>query len=207
MASSLRGVMRAIGRQIGRLLRWLGERLRGLVPTGVPGAPPAVGLSWIVAVLAAIALAAAGAIAWRKLRARHAIQVNPTGGGPVRLDSVDLTADLLPEESWLALAERSLAEENFRFALRALYLASLAWLGRQKFITIHPGKTNHEYERELRRRARPSPETRALFADNVAAFERAWYGEHEVAAGDLGQFRERFALLKEKLSRPVGVAA
>jgi hypothetical protein len=207
LATSLRGVMRALGRMIGRFLRWLGDRLRSAVPAGTPGAPPTIGLTWIVAVLAAIALAAAGGIAYRKLRERPAIQATPTGAGPVRLDAADLTADLLPEESWLALAERSLAEENFRFALRALYLGSLAWLGRQELIVIHAGKTNHEYENELRRRARPAPETRGLFAANVAAFERAWYGEHEVEACDIALFRQRLGALKQALARPGGVAA
>jgi Domain of unknown function (DUF4129) len=207
LAASLRNVMRAIGRQIGRFLRWLSDRLRSAVPAGTPGAPPAISLTWIVAVLAAIALAAAGRIAWHKCRARPAIQAKPTDAGPVRLDAADLTADLLPEESWLALAERSLAEENFRFALRALYLASLAWLGRQELIAIHPGKTNHDYENELRRRARPALETRGLFAANVEAFERAWYGEHGVEAGDIALFRDRFGALKQALARSAGVAA
>jgi hypothetical protein len=207
LANSLRSVIRALGRMIGRFLIWLGDRLRSAVPAGTPGAPPTIGLTWIVAVLAAIALAAAGGIAWHKLRERPAIQAKPTDVGPVRLDAADLTADLLPEESWLALAERSLAEENYRFALRALYLASLAWLGREELIAIHPGKTNHEYENELRRRARPAPEACALFAANVAAFERAWYGEHEVEAGDIALFRERFGALRQALARPRGVAA
>jgi hypothetical protein len=52
------------------------------------------------------------------------------------------------------LAARSLEERNFRFALRAYYLANLAWLGRRELLTIHPGKTNREYELELRRKAR-----------------------------------------------------
>jgi hypothetical protein len=207
LATSLRGVMRALGRMIGHFLRWLGDRLRSALPAGTPGAPPSIGLPWIVAVLAAIALAAAVGIAWHKLRARPAIQAKPTDAAPVSLDAADLTADLLPEETWLALAERSLAEENFRFALRALYLASLAWLGRQELIAIHPGKTNHEYENELRRRARPTPETRGYFAANMAAFERAWYGQHDVEAGDIARFRERFSALKRALARPTGVVA
>jgi hypothetical protein len=207
LATSLRSVMRAIGRQTERFLRWLGNKLRSTIPAGIPGAPPTMGVTWIVAVLAAIALAAAGGIAWHKLRTRPAIQATPTDTGPVRLGLADLTADLFPEESWLALADRLLAEENFRFALRALYLASLAWLGRQELITIHPGKTNHEYQKELRKRARPSPQIRGMFAANVAAFERAWYGEHAVAPDDVARFRERFGVLKQALARPTGAAA
>ena len=61
-------------------------------------------------------------------------------------------------------------------------MASLAWLGRREVLSIHPGKTNHDYEIELNRRTREFPAARGLFAGNVAAFERAWYGLYAVSA-------------------------
>ena len=125
----------------------------------------------------------------------------------VRLDAEDLTADRLPEESWLELAARSLGERNFRFALRAYYLANLAWLGRNQFLTIHPGKTNREYELELRRKARAFAEARQLFAANIVAFERAWYGEHDVSADNAAEFRERIERIKQALAAPQGAVA
>jgi hypothetical protein len=102
----------------------------------------------------------------------------------------------LPEERWLELADECLREENFRLALRALYLANLAWLGWCEFLTIDAGKTNREYELELKRRARAFPEARGLFTGNVAAFERAWYGLHEVSREDVGEFRGRVDQMK-----------
>jgi hypothetical protein len=123
------------------------------------------------------------------------------GAIAIHLGADNLSADLLPEEQWLELAERSLREENFRFALRAFYLAALAWLGRRELIAIHPGKTNREYELELRRRAREFPETRDLFAASIVSFERAWYGMHEVSRDEVGQFARRIGRMKE------GVAA
>jgi hypothetical protein len=125
----------------------------------------------------------------------------------VRLDAEDLTADRLPEDGWLELAARSIAEGNFRFALRAYYLANLAWLGRHEFLTIHPGKTNREYELELRRRARGFAEARQQFAANIAAFERAWYGQHAVSAEDAAEFRERTESTKSTLAAPQGAVA
>jgi hypothetical protein len=115
----------------------------------------------------------------------------------IDLDAEELTANRLPEESWLDLAARSLDERNFRLALRAFYLANLAWLGRREFLTIHPGKTNREYETELRRKARSFAEARRLFSVNVAAFERAWYGLHEVTADDAVEFRRRTDAMKQ----------
>jgi hypothetical protein len=101
------------------------------------------------------------------------------------------------------MAERCLSEGNLRLALRAFYLANLAWLGRQQLLTIDPGKTNREFEVELRRKARHSPESNALFAANVRAFERAWYGLHEVTDEDTREFRRRMEEMKTLLNAEV----
>ena len=199
MIGGLKAVTRAASKALSRFFRWL---FGGRFPEPQPGAPPSSGLHGSVyALLAAVILMAAW-IVWRRRRARRARPAALAAGSfdPVRLDAEDLTPDRLPEESWLALAERCLREENLRLALRALYLANLAWLGRREFIAIHPGKTNREYELELRRKARAfthaGADARALFAGNVTAFERAWYGLHEVSADDIAAFRSRMDDMK-----------
>ncbi len=88
------------------------------------------------------------------------------------------------------MAIECLRQENYRLALRAFYLANLAWLGQRGFIAIHAGKTNREYELELRRKARQFAEARGLFGDNVSAFEAAWYGMHEVSGESVAEFRD-----------------
>ena len=98
------------------------------------------------------------------------------------------------------MAAQAIADGNLRLALRAFYLANLAWLGRQEFIRIHPGKTNREFELELRRRTRAYPEARDLFSANVLAFERVWYGLHDVSEDDLTLFRDRSGEIKRILS-------
>jgi hypothetical protein len=125
----------------------------------------------------------------------------------IRLDAEDLTADRLPEDGWLELAARCIEEGNFRFALRAYYLANLAWLGRNRFLTIHAGRTNREYELELRRRARGFGEARQWFGLNIVAFERSWYGQHAVSADDAGEFRQRSESIKRALAAPQGAVA
>ncbi|SPF49108.1 conserved membrane hypothetical protein [Candidatus Sulfopaludibacter sp. SbA4] len=198
MIAGLKAVTHAAANALGRLLRWLfGDRF----PQPQPGAPPSSGLHGSVYLLLAAVILMAAWIAWRRRRSRR---VKPAIAAaslePVRLDAEDLTPDRLPEESWLDLAERCLREENLLLALRALYLANLAWLGRREFITIHPGKTNREYELELRRKARAftqaGTDARTLFAGNVTAFERAWYGLHEVAPDDIAAFRQRVDQMK-----------
>src|SRR5262249_6618415 len=156
---------------IRRFFEWLADRFRFNLPQGRPGMPGSSGLEsgmWLVILVAGVGLAL---LVWRgpwwKLRRRTA---TIEGGLPaIRLDSGTITAADLPEERWLELADACEREGKLRLALRALYLANLAWLGRLEFIAIHPGKTNREYEAELRRRARALPDARRLFAANVAA--------------------------------------
>ena len=57
---------------------------------------------------------------------------------------------------------------------------------------------------ELRRKARAFAEARDLFAVNIAAFERAWYGQHEVSADDAAGFRQRIESIKAALAAPQG---
>ena len=202
LIDALKSIFRAIGDAISAFFDWL-RKLFELAGAPRAGAPPTAGLHWSLYGLIAVVLFVLGWIAWRR---RWFQRVRPKPAAPaleaVHLDAEDLTADRLPEESWLELAARMLQEQNFRLALRAYYLANLAWLGRHEFLTIHSGKTNREYELELRRKARAFAEARQLFAANVVAFERAWYGQHAVSADDAGEFRVRIESLKQALAAP-----
>ena len=200
MIGGIQSLYHRIGEALDRLFKWL---FRRNAEASRPGGPPSTGLHWSIYVLSGAVVAAAIWIVWRKRRLGRAKAGSAAVSAlPVRLDDEDLSADRLPEERWNELAEQSLREGNARLALRALYLASLAWLGRREYLAIDPGKTNREYELELRRRARAFPEARGLFAKNVAAFERAWYGMHEVAGDDVGEFRRRTDGLKSVLAAP-----
>jgi hypothetical protein len=190
-----------IGDAIERLLRWVFGGIN-LTPMPVGGKASSAALHWTVWLLIGLAVALTGWVAWRTFQSRSRKSKSPARAStvPVRLDEDDLTADRLPEAGWLEMAERCLSEGNLRLALRAFYLANLAWLARQEFLSIDPGKTNREFEVELRRKARQSPEARALFSANVQAFERVWYGLHEVVEEDAREFRERAEEMQLRLS-------
>jgi hypothetical protein len=190
-----------LGELLKRLFEWIFHRGTAV---SVPGAPPSAGLHWSVWVLMGVVVLAAVWIVSRRLRSRRAPAPGETGAAAaIPLDADDLSVGRLPEEKWNELAEASLQNGNTRLALRAFYLASLAWLGRREFLVLHPGKTNREYELELRRRARAFPDARGLFTANVAAFERAWYGMHEVRAEEIGEFRGRVERMKSKMGAAV----
>jgi hypothetical protein len=198
--AALQSAMKWIGKAIVHLLQWLFGGLN-LNPMPMGGQAPGAALHWSVWVLIGLAAALVGWVIWRaRMLRRKKTKAKPAPSAtPVKLDDEGLTADRLPEAGWLEMAERAIAEGNLRLALRAFYLANLAWLGRRELLTIHPGKTNREFEVELRRRARQAPEARDLFSANVRAFERAWYGLHEVFEEDAVQFRQRAEEIKTLL--------
>ena len=206
VADTVQQAFRSVGNAIDRLLEWLRDKLSSPSTTDT-ASPPGSALHWSVYVIIAALLALTALIVWRLRRAKtKPARTLAAGGVAVGLQDENLLADRLQEEAWIALAESCAHEADYRAALRALYLANLAWLGRREWIAIHPGKTNREYELEVRRRAREFPEARALFAVNVASFERAWYGKHSVTAEDTDAFRQRLQQIKAAMA-PAEMAA
>jgi len=199
--------LRSVGKAVDWLVDWLREKFGR--PSGTDtAAPPGAALHWSLYVLMAALLGLAALIAWRLRRAR--VGRPPAVVGPaaasISLQDEHLLADQLPEDRWMALAGNCELAGDFRSALRALYMANLAWLGRGDWIAIHAGKTNREYEMEVRRKARAFPGAIALFAGNSASFERAWYGMHDVTANELDSFRQRLQQMKTEMA-PAEIAA
>jgi hypothetical protein len=206
LADTVQQGIHSAGEAIDRWLKWLRDKFAS--PSGKEtGAPPGAALHWSVYAVIAALLALVAVIVWRLRRAKiKPARTLAAGGAAVSLQDEHLLADRLPEEDWIALAESCARDGDYRAALRAWYLANLAWLGRYEWIAIHPGKTNREYELEIRRKARQFPDAGALFAANVASFERAWYGTHSVTAEDTGAFAERLRRMKAAMA-PAEMAA
>ncbi len=95
----------------------------------------------------------------------------------------------------MQLARELLARGEFRLALRAFYLSSLAHLADRNLISLARFKSNRDYERELQRRAHSFPQLREVFGENVSAFDRVWYGTHEAT----NELVARFAANVERL--------
>jgi len=145
-------------------------------------------MKWLVG--AAVALAAGvGIFLWRRKRAPVVAAQAVAAAAPV-IDLADesLTADQLPESSWLKLAEEWLAKGDCRLALRALYLASLNFLNQRNLVTVRRWKSGRDYRLEVERRGRAQPELAPAFSHSVAIFERGWYGRHTVDRVTVEQF-------------------
>ena len=207
------GVIMKFIDKVGAMLRkwrhaafqWLEEMLRKLFRHLPEGSSPAgSGYGWIMSVeillyaLVAAALATLAIFLYRVFRRRRksAVAVAEAMLPVPDITDENVRADELPEDGWTKLARELLERGEFRLAMRAFYLASLSHLAARNLISIARFKSNRDYERELRRRAHALPGLLPVFGDNIFAFERVWYGMHEVNRELVGQFAANVEKIK-----------
>lgn len=142
-------------------------------------------LGWVLlAGLALAILVVAGYLFFTRRREARA----PKTQTAVRRDSVpDGEARQVLEESPAELwrqAERCASEGRFRDAVRALYLAVLSLLHRQRLIRFEPTRTNGEYVRQVQLSEQAPPALHDPFRQLTNLFESRWYGERPCESGD-----------------------
>lgn len=190
VGQTLKNWFRQVGRWIKDAFNALRKWFNPPAPAGMPGGNWASAMRQLLFVLVVILALVLGWLLWRLWRERRAappVAAEPLPPAPDLTDE-NVRADQLPGEEWLRLAQEHAARGDHRLALRALFLASLAALAERNLIALARFKSNRDYERELLRRAHALGPLPALFADNVSAFERVWYGRHEATPDLLGVF-------------------
>ncbi len=148
-----------------------------------------------VAIVAVIGLVASALVlAWKRGRRRRgeAISAKPVAAAMPDLRDEATQAAQLPFAGWLALAREQRARGEWRLALRALYLATLARLAAEGLVSLAKSKTNQDYERELRRRALARQDVIGWFAGRRRVFERVWYGRAAVDEGVVSDWLDEF---------------
>ncbi len=184
-----------------KLGNWMGRGLRKLVDWFSGGRTPqdaaAGAWDWRGAVTNLLYVLLGGALILlvvMLVRARRRARARPVAAVAMAalpdLTREDVTADQLPEDGWLKMARDLLERGELRLSLRASYLAGLAHLGQREMILLARHKSNRDYDRELRRRARGNADLIASFDRSLLTFERSWYGEHEVTRETLGAFAQ-----------------
>ncbi len=154
---------------------------------------------WMTALLLFLLLAALVLLVQAVRRWR--LQKSSVSATPATTPIVDLadervTADLLPEDEWLALARTHLALGELRLALRAFFLAGLAHLAGREILVLARHKSNRDYQTELRRKARDRPTLLDAFGQNIAMVERVWYGRHEIDAAGVARFENNLEQIR-----------
>ncbi|MBU1171783.1 MAG: hypothetical protein KKD44_19695 [Proteobacteria bacterium] len=108
----------------------------------------------------------------------------------VDVSDENVGADQLPWDSWNQLANSLLEKGEFRLAMRALYLGTLARLSDHGLITVAHYKSNRDYHDELYRRAHDKQDMINRFTVSVSQFEKIWYGMHPLVKEDVMHFAE-----------------
>lgn len=199
---NLSSFFNALGRLIQRIFS-------GFTPPKLPTGNNAVdwktGLSILLYALLGAGMVALGWLVFKRWRNR---KPKPPVAEPAiltatpNLQAEDVSADQLPEDGWLDLAAEMAAKGEWRLALRALYLASLAHLAQRELIRLAPSKTNHDYRVELRRRARAQPSVQEAFAETAGTFDRVWYGNHPADQPLFENARARLLALRAPTQAP-----
>lgn len=112
--------------------------------------------------------------------------------GKIDLESEAVVATQLPEDEWMRMAREKIGQGEYRLAVRALFLASLAHLGERGLLKVARFKSNRDYRGELSLKARSMPEVIDAFAENVGLFEWVWYGLHEAGDDSVEHFTHNY---------------
>jgi hypothetical protein len=185
-AEWLRGVGQSVGKFFRSIRDWWERHFGGSKPAVETKPAAASGLAsgvlqLVLYAFLALAVGLIGWVLWMMWRQSRALVAPVLAARAVATAAPDLRdenlqAAQLPTDGWLALAREQIARGEWRLALRALYLATLARLAGEGLLTLAKFKTNLDYERELRRRALSRTELVARFATRRRRFEDAWYG-------------------------------
>ncbi len=181
----LYGYAEVIGRWLGKRFRsWFTPSPEGIAKTFRALAAAAPLLRWLL-ILLLVSLVAAFALLtvrlWRqRRRAEPRLGEAMLPAAPDLEDEKTSAADL-PEEEWVAMARELIGRGEYRLAIRALHLASLARLAETGYLRLARYKSNAEYLRELKRRAHSRPDVIPAFSGSTQIYEAVWYGGHDPA--------------------------
>lgn len=195
-AESIKNVLRSV-------FEWIEGGLNKLFknrPTSTP--KPFSGPSdslrmFLIALLIVVAVALLILLLWIWKKSHRPIE--PVISEPIvivpDLADENVAADQLPEDAWIKLGRELIERGELRLAMRAFYFASLTHLAARNLITIAKFKSNQDYELELHRRAHSIASLRS-FSENVSAFDRTWYGLHEVNSEIVNHFASNVERIK-----------
>ena len=198
---SIRETLLSVGDALDRLRKWLRQIFdfkRVFAEPVTSGRLLSSGLFNALAYLLWAALAGTLILFIVRLRRLRATpRPRPAIPPPIlNLADEEIAPDQLPDDEWSTLAGQQIAAGEFRLGLRALFLAILALLAVRRFIVVERWKSNSDYEKELRRKAKNRPDLLALFVQSRLGFERCWYGRESVTLEVVESYRGIYERIK-----------
>ncbi|MBM3736640.1 MAG: hypothetical protein FJW39_12730 [Acidobacteria bacterium] len=182
---------------------WLDKWLRPLTgrqPANAPAGDAGGASRNILVLLAGITVLAVIYFVWRRIRQQPPETIDAQAAPSVDIRDESVSAEQLPEEGWLRMAEEFLANGEFRLALRAIHLAGLRRLSQSQLLTLKRWKSGMDYQAELRRKSRGSVQLNSEFLEVWRDFDYGWYGHRPVEASHVSRFRERWEAVRAHAS-------
>jgi hypothetical protein len=134
----------------------------------------------------------------RGRRPAEAPAADPVAAAIPDLRDESVLADHLAPDEWTLLALDLIRNGDFRSAVRALYFSALGSLSQQELVRIARFKTNREYAKEVRRRARHDTSLPVAFERCMEIFERTWYGTHPADPETIAEFRQQLDWIRKQ---------
>lgn len=130
-----------------------------------------------------------GSIPWNK-------KIKPQQLAEIRLETIE---ENLHEAEMNALIRQAIEQGQYALAIRLYFLAILKELSLMQAIRWKKNKTNREYLQELQNQP-----DRADFRRAARVFERIWYGNRAITAGEFRQVETPFAEFLHRLQEQNG---
>lgn len=196
-------IFRTVRRWVDHAWNWLNDLLPSRHRSDEPVAGSATdgnGVAWMEALQMTAYVLLAGVvvllvlIVMKVVRQRRLPVLAPASAGTDAapdLQDENVQASRLPAEGWLELARQKAAAGEWRLALRALFLATLARLAQEHLVTLTRFKTNLDYEHELQRRAHSRTGMVVDFRGRRREFEEVWYGDAPAEAARVTDWLRR----------------
>ncbi|TWI85470.1 uncharacterized protein DUF4129 [Lacibacter cauensis] len=116
---------------------------------------------------------------------------------PTKNKSVEIEEEQLTDEAYIdQQLKQAVQEQNYRLAIRYLYLQTLNGLSQRNWLHLSPDKTNYQYVRELAK-----PQLRNAFSRVTLHYEYAWYGDFAIDAMVYQQVKNDFDLFNQSVKQ------
>lgn len=122
-------------------------------------------------------------------------QIN-SGDKKISYDLENISPTQIPKSELELLLEKSLANEDWREAIRIYFVFTIKSLVEKNWITWEKEKTNFSYLIEMRENKNFKE-----FEEVVSIYEIIWYGEREINKKEFKSIEPKFVNLLEKLGK------
>ncbi|RXK61611.1 DUF4129 domain-containing protein [Lacibacter luteus] len=139
-----------------------------------------------------ILIAALLFVLYRVFLSDKGLFTSPTKNKQIEVEEEQLTDDAYLDQQ----LKQALSDQNYRLAIRYLYLQSLNKLSQRNWLHLSPDKTNYQYVRELAK-----PQLRNGFSRITLHYEYAWYGDFEIDATVYQQVKNDFDLFNQSVKQ------